>query len=673
MGKISSHTNVQTTPTLARWLIPVLILLLTVASFFPTLQNGFVNWDDDKNLLENPYYRGLGWKELRWMFSTFYMSNYRPLTWVSLGADYLLWGMIPFGYHLTSLLIHGANTLLLYFVTLRLFTAAFTGPAAPERLALKMAAAFAALLFGVHPLRVEAVAWASARNDVLGGLFFLSAILCYLRYAAALESDRTRAWMMASVVMYALSLFSKGTGMILPVVLLVFDVYPLRRLGGGPGRWFGPLAQRVWWEKAPHLLLAVGAGVIALIAKEEAGATRTLGQYGIVPRLGQSLFGLAFYLWKTSLPIGLSPLYELPLHINPWDWRFLLSGAVVLALSAVLLIARRQWPAGLAVWICYVVVLAPVLGITQSGPQITADRYSYLSCLGFALLLGAALLHCWRLWIRGYIRSRTFALTVGLATATLAGLGVLTWKQVQVWHDSESLWKRVLAVNPSKIAHNNLANALAGRGQLQDAIAHYREALQVDPTYAPAYNNLGLIQAGRGEFENAIEHYRQALRINPAYADAHTNLGNALVSRGEVEEAIYHFRQALRINPSDMKTHNNLGLVLANHGELEEAIRHFTRALESSSFKSEAHFVHFNLANALAARGQLDEATKHYQEALKIQPRFAEAHYSLGRILAERGQLKEAIDHFRQAINLKPDLREAQESLSRALALREKR
>lgn len=627
-------------------LMPVLVALATLMAFLPTLQNGFVNWDDDKNLLENPYYRGLGWHQLRWMFTTFHMSLYRPLTWMTLGLDYLLWGMNPFGYHLTSLILHAVNALLFYYTTLRLLSLAFSH--IPSEIALKVAAGFGAVMFAIHPLRVEAVAWASARSELLSGLFFLGAILCYLRYSTASETNPTRLWwLMACLIIYGLSLLSKAVGITLPILLLVFDVYPLRRLRGAPTKWF--VSPRVWWEKLPFVLLAVGVGSVALLAKEQMGAMRSFGQYDVVPRLAQSLFGIPFYLWKTVLPLKLSPLYELPAQFNPRNWSYLLSGALVLVVSMSLFLLRRRWPAGLALWISYIVILAPVAGIAQSGPQITADRYSYLSCLGWAILAGAGLLHCWQLWVRRYIRRLTVLLASGLTVLIMVGLGALTWEQVQVWHDSESLWGQVLYVGPSKIAHNNLANVLVGRGQLDRAIDHYREALRIDPDYVPAYNNLGLALAARGELETAIEYYRQALRIYPAYAEAHANLATALLNRGELETAIDHYRKALQLNPADANAHNNLGLALASQGEFQGAVRHFRRALELSPTGSQAHLIYFNLGTALSKDGRLEEAIDHFRQALRIWPDFAEAHESLGRALARQGKGEEATKHYNEA------------------------
>ena len=619
MAHVAQKGSVQSQPNSTTWLsclVPLIIFFLTVVAFFPVLQNGFVSWDDDRNLLENLHYRGLGWTQLRWMFTTFHMSLYRPLTWVTLGLDYLLWAMNPFGYHLTSLLLHAVNAVLFYFVSLRILRLAVTGPTLLEKFRFKAAAGSAALIFSLHPLRVEAVAWASARNDVLSALFFLSTIIFYLRANAVPQGGRARRhWMIGAVILYALSLLSKAIGMTLPIVLLVLDIYPLRRLGGDPRKWFGPAARWVWWEKVPFLLLALAAGVVGLVTKQEAGTAIPFAHYGIALRLSQAFFGLAFYLWKTVVPLGLSSLYGLPIDFNPSDWPFVVSAMAVAAISFGLFFARKRWPASLACWTCYVVTLLPVLGIFQSGPQFAADRYTYLSCLGWALLAGAAVAYGWKMCWRKKNSWRRFAL-VSAVIVIGAGMASLTWNQAQVWHDSERLWRHVLSVDQnSTYAHNSLGNALFERRELPEAIDHFRRAIELNPAYARAHNNLGNALLVRGELADAIEQFREALRSDPEYAKAHYNLGVALARKGELADAIEQFREALRSDPEYAKAHYNLGVALARKGELAEAIEQFRQALRIQPESAETHE---NLGRALAQQGRRDEAVNHYEEAVRI-------------------------------------------------------
>src|SRR5947209_1034151 len=293
--------------------IPLVIAFSTLTAFLPTLQNQFVSWDDDKNFLENPHYRGLGWTELCWMWTT-HLGHYIPLTWMTLGLDYLLWGMNPLGYHLTNLLLHAANAVVFFFAVRRILTLTLPSPSERDH-ALAVSAGFAALVFAIHPLRVESVAWATERRDVLSGLFYLAAILVYLR--ACEREERGRGWYRLSVAVFGCALLSKSMVVNLPIVLLILDVYPLRRLGGALGWWSEP-ARRVYVEKIPFVLLAAAASAIALMAQFSIHTVTSLAQLSVPGRLAVSVYGLSFYLWKTVAPVNLSPLYELPPAVNPW-------------------------------------------------------------------------------------------------------------------------------------------------------------------------------------------------------------------------------------------------------------------------------------------------------------------------------------------------------------------
>ena len=601
----------------AHWdrLAALLIAIVTFAVFLPALRNEFVGWDDYELLVQNPRYRGLGWDQLRWMFTTFHTGHYQPLSWITFALDYLVWGMEPFGYHLTNIVLHAANGVLFYFIAFRLLSLAFSKPSASPDLDLRAAAGFAALFFSIHPLRVESVAWATERRDVLSGVFFLATVLCYLQAVAVSNQTFYRRRLVAAVAFYLLSLLSKASGVTLPVVLLVLDVYPLRRLG--PGNWFGASTLRIWWEKIPFLLLAAGAAVIAPLAQQDAGAVASLRVHGLVSRLAQSLYGLAFYPWKTILPIDLSPFYEVPPNLNPFAWPFLLSGAVVAAITMGLFLLRRRLPAGLASWVYYVVIVAPVLGIVQSGRQMVADRYSYLSCLAWALLAGGGLYY--------YLRSRRggqspFSLATGGATAIIVVLGLLTWRQVDVWRDTDTLWKRVLAVTDrstfrSGTAHHLVARFLSNKGDLDRAIEHLRLSIEIEPTDATTYTDLGAALARRGQIQEAIENLQQAVTLNPRLSLARFNLGNALALQGRFGEAAEQLETALRIKPDYAEAYNNLGKVLAAQGQLDRAIDLFRRAVQIQPDFAEAHQ---SLALALDEKGMKDEAIRELQEARRI-------------------------------------------------------
>ena len=339
-------------------LAAALIFLLTVVVFLPALENGF-SWDDDRLLLEHDNYHGLGPTNLQWMFTTNYTEQYHPITWLSYALDYKLWEMKAVGYHLSNILLHAAGAVLFYFVTVKLLRSALAGSASGTSI---LAAAFVAtLLFALHPLRVECVAWATGRRDLLSGFFFLGAILAYLRFAERRGKDGSSGLgrLGLSLLLFALSLLSKASGVMLPVLLLVLDVYPLRRLRTGPNRRFRKAIRDVLLEKAPYFVMAGTFMYLALRAqgKSSLGA---LQWSDIGARVGQASYGLIFYVWKTVLPLGLLPLYQLPDDMSALTPVFAASAALVAGITLALLLLRRRAPWALAAWVSYGVLLLPV-------------------------------------------------------------------------------------------------------------------------------------------------------------------------------------------------------------------------------------------------------------------------------------------------------------------------
>ena len=492
------------------WLIALVVAQLVVVAFSPALRAGFVLWDDDTYFLNNPYYRGLGPVQLRWMF-TVMSGHYMPLTWLTHGLDYVLWGMKPAGYHAVNVVLHAGAAAAAYFVALRVLGAA-VGSA--PRVALSLAAAAAALLFAVHPLRVESVAWITERRDVLCGVFFLLAVLCYLR-AVETGARRPIGWYGSAVVLVALALLSKAMAVTLPVLLLVLDVYPLRRLG--PGRW---LRRDVWIEKVPFVVLSAAAAVLAIVAQRSVGKLSDLGDVGIAQRLGLTAYGLVFYACKTLLPTGLAPLYEAPSDyatLTPW---FAASAVVVGAATVALVVARRRWPGVTAAGAAFVVLLLPVLGLLHFGLHIVADRNTYFAGLAPAMLAGGVVLHR----LRAAPSPLAARATGAAALAVVVLLGVLTWRQSAVWRDSRTLWAHAVAVSPSSVAHAKLGVLLEEEGRTEEAIVHFRQAVRLRPDNAYAENNWGVALGNVWRFDEAVAHFEAALRAHPTYAEAHRNL-----------------------------------------------------------------------------------------------------------------------------------------------------
>ena len=536
-------------------LFPVSLALLSLIAFLPALRNDFVDWDDGINFLENTHFRGLGWEQLRWMWTSHLLYRYIPVTWMTLGLDYNIWGLDPFGFHLTSLLWHTANAVIFYWLAITLLRWAIPEGSQELRGLIPFGAFFAALIFSVHPLRVESVAWVTERRDLVSGFFYLLAVLVYLRGVrepAARGIERRHYW--GCFALFILGCLSKEMVVTLPVILLILDIYPLRRLGGGPGRWFGAEARRVWLEKIPFFALSAADSALALYVgfEEEHGAL--MSHMSPISRAAVSVYGLAFYVWKTVWPFHLSPLHAMsPQRIDPRGLPVQLSAVVVIWMIAAALLLRRRFPALPAAVAAYGVTLFPVLGIFHNGYQITADRYSYLACLGWALLAGVVLLLIWK---SGGNTGKALGAT---AAALITGaLMFLTWQQVEVWRDSETLWSYCIATDPSSVAYNNFGGMMAQRGDVLGATDYLRQAVELDPGNGQARNNYGNALMNLQEWEGAAREFQAAQEIMPRLENAYWGLGCVRLAQGRFDEAIHQFQEALRLDPSDSKAREKL-------------------------------------------------------------------------------------------------------------------
>jgi tetratricopeptide (TPR) repeat protein len=524
------------------WLAPAIVALVTFATFLPVLRNDFIDLDDYSNLVDNPHYRGLGWTQLSWMFTTFYNGHYRPLTWMTLGFDYLIWGMNPVGYHLTSLILHVANAVLFYFICQRLIALAL--PSKDETSwQLTVSAAFAALLFAVHPLRVETVALTTDRKNVLASFFFFCTVYCYLR-----------AWIKTALAAFVLSLFSHAFTMMLPAALLILDVYPLRKF-----------AWQLWRrsrEKIPFVLVAVPFAAVALISKDQGEGLQSLANYTVGERLAQSLYMAGFNVWNTFGLYRIAPSFDPSSIIAD----FVLVLTVILSISFYGL--RKRWPAALACWLYMIVMLAPIIGIVQDGQNFTADRYSYLACLGWPVLIGGLLLGFLRAPVqkrsekrrRERQQAKTARPAIVMVTVVLAVLASLSWKQTRIWENGVTLYRHT----PNSVfAYQQLGNISAREGNYTEAITHYRQAVRIDRDQTALSNiihtMLGHVFLAQGMYTEAVPEFQRALflwvnnphtdKVNRGAASSHAGLAKAFSRQGEQEKANEHFRKAIELNP----------------------------------------------------------------------------------------------------------------------------
>ena len=574
-----------------RWRAPAVCLVLaaiTFAVFGQTLTHEFIDFDDNDYVYDNPVVaRGLTVKGIVWAFTHVHSANWHPLTWISHMLDCQLYGLHPGGHHLTNVVLHTATVIALFLVLRRMTGALWRS-------------AFVAAVFAIHPLRVESVAWVAERKDVLSGLFFMLTIGAYVRYVdeCKVQSAKCKVFYLSVIALFALGLMCKPMLVTLPVVLLLLDYWPLKRV---EARDLSGLVL----EKLPLLALSAASCVATVVAQRE--AIQPTGVYSLPLRLANALVTCMVYLGQMVWPAGLAAFYPYP-HNGLLAREVVLAGTLLAGLSAVALGRRRKQPWLLVGWLWYLVMLLPVVGVIQVGGQAHADRYTYLPQIGISVAIT---------WLVAEWRLNRVALG-GLMAGVLALFMVCAWQQTAYWQNGETLWTHTLGcTTDNNIAQDNLGVILAQKGRMDAAITCFQQALQIEPDFAEAHNNLGNALLQMGKVDDAITHCQRALQISPEDAQARLNLGNALFRKGGVGDAITQYRKALQIDPAFAMAHNNLGTVLRQEGRVDEAITEYQKALQIKP--NEAEF-HNNLGKALQQKGRVGEAISQYREALQIQP-----------------------------------------------------
>lgn len=583
----------------------VALLLAVLAAYYPAIGNGYV-WDDDAYLTNNPLITAPDGLRRIW-FSLDSPSQYFPLVYTTFRAEHALWGLNPAGYHLVNILLHAVNACLVWVILGRL--------AVPG-------AWLAAALFALHPVQVESVAWVTERKNVLSTVFFLAALLSWLRFAETEGAGRWRPYVL-SLGFCWLALFSKTTTCTLPAALLVIC-------------WLR--GERLSWKRVLETLPFAVSGLVmgAVSIWWERYHQGTFGPQFTL-EAGQRLLvaGRAFwfYLGKLAWPAKLAFSYP-RWTVDAGDWRQWLWPAGLAALGAALWL-RRRGPGNvpLAAFLFFISTLAPLLGFISLYTfryTFVADHYQYVACLGPLTLLAAA--HS-RRWARPL---PDLGLRLALPLAILLASGYLTWSQCRVYRSDETLWRDTIAKSPgSAIARHNLGVALAAGGKLEEAAQRYRESLRLEPGNIFTLANLGNVLLRQGRLDEAARHYQAALRIEPSYADAHYNLGVTLYRGGNADGALEHFLAAVRLNPRHARAHNNLGAAFQGLGRMREAVEQYRVSLGLDPDNAEAHN---NLGAALAALGATGEAAAEYRAALRIRPDYAQARKNLEQMLNDAGR-----------------------------------
>ena len=625
-------------------LASLLLCVLTLVVYGQVVVFDFVDWDDPKYVTENDHVRaGLTIEGLYWAVKSDHISTWQPMTWLSFMLDSQIYGLNPAGFHLTNLLLHLANTLLLYGLLQRMTRATWRS-------------AMVAALFSVHPLHVESVAWVTERKDVLSTMFGMLSIWAYVTYARGGGLGRY----LLTAALLALSLMAKPMLMTLPVVLLLLDYWPLERIRSVGTHQPTALAGKQFTliylmiEKIPLLGLSVVSGIISSIVQRSGDALASTDAVPMFMRMVNALCAYAWYLVKMVWPSDLSILYLHPSAPGGTAWtRSQVIGAafLLLAISALVIRARHLRYAVVG-WCWYLITLLPVIGLVQFGSHAMADRFTYVPLIGIFVIISWA---SWDLVARWQLGPRLRGVNTALVAAgVLVGLMACSWCQARFWRNSETLYRHALEITPhNPTIHLNLGNVLASRDNLDEAVKHYRHALEVDGTLAKAQYGWGNALLRQNNHEAAIRHYRQALQIDSGFKDVHSNLGSALAMSGQISAALQNFHEAVRLNPDDAEANFNLGQCLQITGQFDSALEYYrsSAALDGDDFEVRRRIAWILSTNPTATTPQAMEAIRYAERAAQLSEyRDAIVLDTLAVAYAASGDFNKAVATAKEAI-----------------------
>jgi protein O-mannosyl-transferase len=650
-GLGSKHRAAAGPHSWLRWALPALLFVAALLPYLPARSFGFVEYDDEDNLSSrgNPHFNevrhALDAPTLQWMFTQSHLGHYQPLTWLSYAVDAALAGRFdPRDFHRTNLLLHGLNAVLVYALARRLLRAALRGRV--EELPLTVAACSASLVYAVHPLRVESVVWITERRDVLSAAFLLLSVLAYLSFVT--RDGRRGLWIALSLACYALSLLSKAWGITLPLVLLVIDLFPLRRRSDAPSvSW-----RRLIGEKLLYLPFALASAILAVQAQSTARLSFEV--FGLFKRIALACYGLWFYPIKLVWPSNLTPLVLLDTYFDPTRPLYVACMALVALALLALVLLRRRLPGLVAAAVAYAILVSPVLGFSQSGPQKVADRYTYIAAIPLCVLAGGLLLS-WMVAGEPRKVARRSALAAGIALIACGVLGTLARSQTWVWRDSESLFRRIVEVEPHNFfGLHGLSIALARRQETrEEALFCARAAVDAAPPLDNLEERLNLVnllvELGRGEeadaqliaglevapdwlvglyravnrrleagaMDEALALVERSLARAPRFVDGYAELARVQVARGHPELAQQAWQRGLQIDPGWVHGNFAMGVQAFEARNPVRAAELFERALAAGAGNAS---VLIALGRAYQAQGRLTDARASYERALALEP-----------------------------------------------------
>jgi tetratricopeptide (TPR) repeat protein len=629
-------------------LICVALALATLAVYWQVCNYDFIKYDDDVYVTDNYHVTsGLSVPNIRWAFTTPHAGNWLPLTWLSFMLDCQLFGPNPGWMHLVNLLLHIANTLLLFAVLKKM-----TGSLWPS--------AFVAALFALHPLHVESVAWITERKDVLSTLFLLLTLAAYVSYVR----HRGMVRYLLTVLLFASGLLAKPMLVTLPFLLLLLDYWPLERFAvpravktaAIPDR--RRVLYRIIIEKIPFFVLSAVSSVITFIVQKGSGAVLDVNTLSLQKGVANAFLSYAKYIGKMFWPQNLAVFYPLDIADIPL-WQIVLCVLLLLVISIFAVRfgrKHRYLPVG---WFWFVGTLIPVIGLVQSGAQSLADRYTYISLTGLFIIIAFGADRLTAKWnYRKYFLSLLAAVVLGAAS-------VCTSLQLKFWQNSITLFQRAVDVTSNNfLIYNNFANVLGKMGKLNQSLEYLNKALALRPNSAEIHNNLGNAFRELGKVDQAIEHYKEAVKYKPDLADAHFNFGVALSKKGNFNEAVAEYQKALAIDPVNSDALSEFGFIYAQQGKLDQAVDCYNKAIV---IEPDNIIAHGRLGLALAEQGKFDDAIREFRTVLKARPDDVEMYCNLGILLERQNKTDQAIEQYHRALQIKPDDSKARKLLDAAL------
>ena len=590
-----------------------IILLISFIIYLPVFNNGLLAWDDENYIKNNPLVYSINLKDI---FSQYVMGNYHPLTILTFAIEYQFFGLNETGYHVVNVVLHLLNVVLVFY--------------AIDLLTNKPTVALvASLLFGIHPLHVESVAWAAELKDLLYTFFFLASYILYLKY---LTSQQKKLYVF-SLLLFCLSLLSKAMAASLPVVLILTDYFKGRKING-----------KMLLEKLPFILLSIALGIVAVWAQRSSGATEVV-KFDLVQRLVFACYGFITYIFQLFFPLNLSAYYPYPikgtesLPAQYYLYPVLLAGLIFAVFYSLKFTKKVFFGIGFfAITIFLVFQLLPV------GGAIIADRYSYIPSIGIFYLAGEG----FNLLLSKKLKGPAYVL---LAIITVF-FSVRTYTRCNVWNNDMTLWNDVISKYQTvPIAYNNRGLIYLHEGKIDTALSDFNKAIELKPDYAKAYNNRGTLYINQNKNDEALKDFDKAIEFMPGSEAFHLGRGNALKNKNRIDEALMEYDKAISLKPDFAEGYYSRGNLFMSQGKYAQAIEEYTKAIELNPNNIEAYL---NRGNSFRDNKQFDAALKDYEKAITLDPNFSVAYFNRGTLFMNRLMNDQALNDFDKAIELNP-------------------